>query len=234
MADRDVALVTGSSRGIGKAIALRLAKENHNVMLFGRDVNALKEVQTQVKNLGVESDYFAGDVSDFKFVENSVGKILKNYGRVDHLINNAGIGILKKFVDSSQEEFKKQIDVNLIGVYNFTKCVIDNMIEQKSGSIINIASLAGKNSFVGGTMYSATKHALLGFTRSLMLEVRGYNIRVAAVCPGSVSTEFNGGHDPNRKILHAEDVAETVSLILKLPARALASEIDLRPTNPNG
>ncbi len=234
MAERDVTLVTGSSRGIGKAIALRLAKENHNVMLFGRDVTALIEVQAQVKKLGVESDYFVGDVADFKFAENSVGSILKKYRKVDHLINNAGIGILKKFVDSSLEEFKKQIDVNLIGAYNFTKCVIDNMIEQMSGSIINIASLAGKNSFVGGTMYSATKHALLGFTRSLMLEVRQYNIRVASVCPGSVSTEFNGGHDPKRKILDADDVAETVALILKLPAGALASEIDLRPTNPNG
>ena len=215
MADRDVSLITGSSKGIGKAIALMLAKENHNVMLFGRDINALNEVQTQVKNLGVESE-------------------LKKYGKIDHLINNAGIGILKKLVDSTQDEFKRQIDVNLIGVYNFTKCVVDNMIERKSGSIINIASLAGKNSFVGGTMYSATKHALLGFTRSLMLELRGYNIRVAAVCPGSVSTEFNPAHDPKRKILQADDVAETVSLILKLPPRALASEIDLRPTNPNG
>lgn len=234
MADRDVSLITGSSKGIGKAIALMLAKENHNVMLFGRDINALNEVQTQVKNLGVESEYFAGDVSDYNFAEISISSILKKYGKIDHLINNAGIGILKKLVDSTQDEFKRQIDVNLIGVYNFTKCVVDNMIERKSGSIINIASLAGKNSFVGGTMYSATKHALLGFTRSLMLELRGYNIRVAAVCPGSVSTEFNPAHDPKRKILQADDVAETVSLILKLPPRALASEIDLRPTNPNG
>jgi 3-oxoacyl-[acyl-carrier protein] reductase len=108
------------------------------------------------------------------------------------------------------------------------------MIQRKSGSIINIASLAGKNSFVGGTMYSATKHALLGFTRSLMLEVRQYDIRVAAVCPGSVYTEFGSGLQTNRKdyILHIEDVAHAVSAIMKLPVTALMSEIDLRPTNP--
>ena len=109
------------------------------------------------------------------------------------------------------------------------------MIEKKSGAIINIVSLAGKNSFVGGAMYSASKHAALGFTKSLMLEVREFNIRVAAICPGSVDTEFFNGSsmNPNRdKILKPEDIAETVLLILKLPVRALISEVDIRPTNP--
>lgn len=234
MTERDISIVTGSSKGIGKGIALKLAKENHNVMLFGRDVSALKDVQKEVTELGVEAEYFVGDVADFKFAENSVGKILKKYGRVDHLINNAGVGILKKFVDSNLEEFQKQINTNIIGVYNFTKCVIDSMIEKKSGSIINIASLAGKNSFVGGTMYSATKHALLGFTRSLMLEVREYNIKVASVCPGSVYTDFHTGPTATKKMLTVDDVAEAVNLIIKLPVNALASEIDLRPTNPKG
>ncbi len=235
MTQRELSIVTGASRGIGKGIALRLAKENHDLMLFGRDVSALNMVKNEVEKFGIAAEIFSGDVSDEKFVHDSVKQIIKTHGRIDHLINNAGMGILKKFVDSNLDEFKKQIDVNLYGVYNFTKAVINHMIENRKGLIINIASLAGKNAFLGGTMYGATKHALLGFTKSLMLEVREYNIRVAAICPGSVDTDFN----PNRNIvlekqniLLPEDVAETVVLVLKMPIRAMVSEIDIRPTNP--
>lgn len=235
MVQKYVTIVTGASRGIGKGIALRLAKEGHELMLFGRDKTALEKVNQEVRALGVKTEMFLGDAVDPKFVNESVSEIIKTHSRVDHLINNAGMGILKKFIDSNLDDFKKQIDVNLYGVYNFTKAVIDNMIANRKGSIINISSLAGKNAFVGGTMYGATKHALMGFTKSLMLEVREYNIRVAAICPGSVDTEFN----PNRQItamreniLLSEDVAETVALVLKMPVRALVSEIDIRPTNP--
>ncbi len=233
--ERELTIVTGGNRGIGKSIALSFANENYNVMIFGRDVDALKQVKAEIKNTGVECDYFTGDAADEKFVNDSVTKIMAKYGKVDHLVNNAGIGIFKKLVDSNLEDFKKQIDVNLYGIYNFTKAVADKMIERKKGSIINIASLAGKNSFVGGTMYSASKHAVLGFTRSLMLELREFNIRVAAICPGSVATEFFGGpgrHPNYEKILKADDVAEAVMVILRLPLTALISEIDLRPTNP--
>ena len=235
MAENEVSIITGASRGIGKGIALRLAKEKHNIMIFGRDIEALKNVQKEVKELNVECDYFSGDVADVNFVNDSIKKILDEYGNIDHLINNAGIGIMKKVVDADIMDFKKQVDANLFGVFNFSKAVLTSMIEKRKGSIINIASLAGKNSFVGGSMYSATKHAVLGFARSLMLEVRQYNIKVATICPGSVNTNFGSGdHDPSSKgeILRPEDVAEAVISIIKLPVRALISEIDLRPTNP--
>lgn len=235
MAQKNLTIVTGASRGIGKGIALRLANEGHDLMLFGRDKSALEKVNQEVRSFGVKTEMFLGDAANTKFVNESVNKIIKTYRRVDHLINNAGMGILKKFVDSNLDEFKKQIDVNLYGVYNFTKAVIDNMIANRKGSIINISSLAGKNAFVGGTMYSATKHALMGFTKSLMLEVREYNIRVAAICPGSVDTDFFVDKDikpDTERILRPEDVAEAVVAILNLPIRALISEIDIRPTNP--
>lgn len=231
----EITIVTGASKGIGRAIALRMAEEGHNLMLIARDEKKLREAKNDILKKNVECEYFAGDVADKVFVNESVKKIYAKYGRVDHLINNAGFGIFKLFVDSSVEEFRKQMDVNIFGVYNITKAVIDGMIKQQRGSIINIASLAGKNSFIGGTMYSATKHALLGFTRSLMLEVRQYNIRVAAICPGSVATDLISGSmapPPMDKILQAEDIAETVMSIIKMPARALISEIDIRPTNP--
>lgn len=235
MNQNELTIITGASRGIGKGIALQLAQDHHNLMLFGRNEEALKQVKEQVNKFGVNSAIFMGDVADEKFVNNSISLILNKYGKIDNLINNAGIGILKKFVDTSLIDFNKLISVNLIGVYNFTKAVINHMIERRHGAIINIASLAGKNAFIGGTLYGATKHALLGLTKSLMLEVREYNIHVAAICPGSVDTDFNFDRETSPKksnILLPEDVAETVALVLKMPVRAMVSEVDIRPTNP--
>ena len=233
--ERELAVVTGASRGIGMGIALRFADEDKDVMLFGRDKEALKKVAEKIKSKNANAEIFAGDVADENFVKNSVDKILEKYGKVDHLINNAGTRVFKNIAEASLDDFKKQVDANLYGVFNFTNAVLPSMIKRKSGSIINISSLAGKNSFATGAMYSATKHAVLGFTKSLMLEVREYNIRVASVNPGSVNTEFFNGTSmkPNKdKILQVEDVAEVVSSIIKLPVRALASDIDIRPTNP--
>jgi 3-oxoacyl-[acyl-carrier protein] reductase len=235
MAEREVAVVTGSSKGIGKGIALKFAKEGYDVVLFGRDTRLLKETEKEILEYGNDVTHFAGDVADETFVNNSVKKIEEKFGKIDHLVNNAGLGIFNNLVEASLDDFKKQVDANLYGVFNFSKAVLPGMINRKSGSIINISSLAGKNAFTGGSMYSATKHAVLGLTRCLMLEVREYNIRVAAICPGSVNTDFNFSSTmkPNReKVLQAEDVADTVFAIIKMPVRALISEVDLRPTNP--
>ena len=235
MDDKELAVVTGASKGIGKAIALALADEEMDIIIFGRDVDALEKVQKEIKAKGVNCEYFAGDVGDEKFVQISIKKITDIYGKIDHLINNAGVGILKKLEESKLDEFKELVNTNVYGVYNFSRAAVGNMIKRKKGSIINIVSLAGKNGFIGGTMYGATKHAVLGFTKSLMFEVREYNVRVAAVCPGSVATEFGTGHNLQKeiqKVLAPEDVAHAVLSIINLPVRALISEIDLRPTNP--
>ncbi|OGU34498.1 MAG: hypothetical protein A2068_02355 [Ignavibacteria bacterium GWB2_35_6b] len=233
---KQVTIVTGASKGIGRSIALKLANEGHTLSVFGRNENELKSLVEEINKLGNESIYFSGDVLDKKFVNKSVEETLKKFGQVDNLINNAGMGIFKKFIDSELEEFQRQVDTNVYGIYNFTKAVLQNMIDRKTGTIINIASLAGKNAFIGGTMYSATKHAVLGFTKSLMLEVREYNIKVSVVCPGSVETDFNSGShkDPERigKILTPNDIADAVSLIINLPISANLSELDLRPTKP--
>ena len=235
MDDRELALVTGASRGIGKAIALALADEGMDVIIFGRDVKALEKVQSEIKSKNVRCEYFSGDVGDEKFVHMSFKKIIDVYGKIDYLVNNAGMGILKPLTEAKLDEFKEQMNANVYGVFNFSRAVIGDMIKRKKGSIINIVSLAGKNGFIGGTMYGATKHAVLGFTKSLMLEVREYNVRVATICPGSVATEF--GTDNNQKkeierVLSPEDVAHAVLSIINLPVRAMMSEIDLRPTNP--
>jgi 3-oxoacyl-[acyl-carrier protein] reductase len=232
---KELALITGGSRGIGKAIAIKMAREGMNVIITGRDEKAIRSVEHEIKELGVECRYYLGNVQETSHATHVIDSAIKEFGRIDHLINNAGYGIMKKFVDSSLEEFKGQMEVNVFGVYNFTKAAVPHMIRANKGSIINIASLAGKNAFVGGTMYSATKHALLGFTKSLMLELREYNIRVASVCPGSVQTEFGKntpGHQSKNRILTSEDVAASVYAILNLPENALLSDLDLRPTNP--
>jgi 3-oxoacyl-[acyl-carrier protein] reductase len=231
----DLAIITGGSRGIGKAIAVKMAEEGMNVIITGRNEKAIWSAEEEIKSHGVECRYFLGNVQDASHAEHVINSAVKEFGKVDHLINNAGYGILKKFVDSTLDEFKGQMDVNVFGVYNFTKAAVPHMIKAKKGSIINIASLAGKNNFIGGTMYSATKHALLGFTKSLMLELREYNIRVSSVCPGSVDTEFGSntpGHQGKSKILTTQDVADSVFAIINLPANALLSDLDLRPTNP--
>lgn len=236
MSQKQISIVTGASRGIGRAIALSLAKENHTLILFGRDKTALQKTKEEIESLGGECLSFKGDVRDVEFVNNSISNVVEKFGKIDNLINNAGFGIFKNFIDSSLQEFRDQMDVNLFGVYNFTKAVVPSMIKLKSGNIINISSLAGKNSFVGGTLYSSSKFALMGFSRSLMLELREHFIRVVLICPGSVDTEFfmESGHSaPNKgKALLAEDIAHTVLAIINLPERAMISEVDIRPTNP--
>ncbi len=233
---KEIVIVTGATRGIGKAISLKLASEGYEVIPFGRDRKLLEEIGSSLQEFGTGQDYYSGDVSDEKFVNESVASILDKFGTIHHLINNAGIAVFEEFVDSTLEQFRKQIDTNVYGVYNFCKAVSDEFIKQHRGSIINISSLAGKNGFPKGTMYSASKHAVQGFTKSLMLELREYNIKVASVCPGSVATEMiiDSPMQPSNidKILSPDNVAEVVLTMLKLPVNALVSEVEIRPTNP--
>jgi 3-oxoacyl-[acyl-carrier protein] reductase len=236
MNEKYISIVTGASRGIGQAIAVKLAEQGHNLALFARDEKKLEDTIKECVKHGVDAIGFTGNVADPYFVNESVNQVLLKYGKVDNLINNAGVAVFKKFSEVTLEEFQLQMNTNMYGVFNFTKAVLDNMMERKGGNIINISSLAGKNSFVNGTTYSASKHALMGFSKSLMLEVRQFNIRVALVCPGSVNTELLSGTalepDNPKNILNPSDVAETVASIINLPANALISEVDIRPTHP--
>ncbi len=177
---------------------------------------------------------FSGDVSDEKFVKISMNKVLKYYGKIDGVINNAGVAYFETFVQSNLEQFKIQIDTNIIGVYNFCKAAIPTMIKQEDGAIINIVSMAGKNGFITGTMYAATKHAVMGFSKSLLLEVRKHNVKVITICPGSVETDMIANspfHKDNVQYLKPNDVAEVVLTALKMHPRALVSDLEIRPTN---
>ena len=231
--EQKVAIVTGASKGIGEAISINLASQNILVCAFGRDKKALLELAESNENISI----YSGDLTENNFIQKSVSEILQKFGKIDYLINNAGLAVFKKFVDTSIEEFQDQININLYAVFNLTKAVVPHFIQRNIGTIINISSIAGKNGFVYGTTYAASKHALMGFTKSLFLELREYNIRVSAVCPGSVETEMiiNSPVQPKNidKVLKANDVAEAVKAIINMPQNALISEIEIRPNNLN-
>lgn len=226
--------ISGVSRGIGKAIAIELAKEGANIFGVSRNETDLNKLKTELEQFEIETQFFSADVGDYFHLKNVLSEFLEQK-RIDVLINNAGIGMFKNLVDFSFEEYDRVIKTNLYGVINLTRLILPSMIKNQSGDIVFISSLAGKNVNAGSSIYSATKFALTGFAHSLMLEVRQYNIRVCLVHPGSVDTDLIGNFSPNinrDKILKPEDVAAGILTFLKLPQRAMLSEFEIRPTNP--
>lgn len=228
-----VAIITGASRGIGKAIAEHYAREGAKLVISARHEETLRNVNNELGAKGAESISVVADMSNESDVVNLVRTAYDAYGRIDVLVNNAGFGIFKPVVETSVDDFDRLFDVNVRGTFIAARETLRYMIKQNDGVIINIASLAAKNAVENAAIYAATKWAVLGFGKSLMLEVRKYNIRVITICPGSTDTDFGSRSRPNRdKILKPEDVAEAAVLAASLPARAMMSEIDLRPTNP--
>ena len=230
-----VALVTGAGRGIGKAIALMLAREGATVALTARTVAELEQVKKEIEATGGSALVVRADLSKDADIGKLFGNISSRFNRLDILVNNAGLGLFAPVRDLSISDFDTMWTLNMRAVMLCTQRALKMMEPQKSGAIVNVASLAGRNAFVGGAGYAATKWALIGFSRSLMLEVRAHNIRVITICPGSVHTSFSQSpKEPLRSatILHSEDIADTVVAALKLPDRAMVSEIDIRPTNP--
>ncbi|HTX18389.1 MAG TPA: SDR family NAD(P)-dependent oxidoreductase [Bacteroidota bacterium] len=225
-----VAVVTGASKGIGRSIAFELASVGAKIVLAARGEKDLEGATAAIRSSGGECLPVATDVSSETQVQLLVERTMEKFGRIDILINNAGFGKFSKVVDTEVGDFDGMMAVNLRGVFLMCKAVLPQMIAQRKGDIINIASLAGKNSFVGGATYSATKWGLIGFSRSLMLEVREFNIRVVSVCPGSVNTSFSDHSRDAEKIIQPQDVAETVLFALTMPGRSNVSEIDIRPT----
>jgi 3-oxoacyl-[acyl-carrier protein] reductase len=224
-----IAVVTGASRGIGESIANSLADAGATVVLAARDANRLETVRESIKTRGGQAVAILTDVRSADSVAELAVQVEQQFGGADILINNAGYGVFAKVLDMKLEDFDGMFDVNVRGVFLCTKAFLPGMIKRHGGQIVNIASLASKNSFVGGAAYSATKFALLGFARSLMLEVRDYNIRVVTICPGSVNTEFSDHAKDAHTIIQPEDIAETTLFALTMPARTNVSEIDVRP-----
>jgi 3-oxoacyl-[acyl-carrier protein] reductase len=231
-----IALVTGATLGIGRATAFALGRAGYKVGVCARTAANVEALLRDLRAEGIEAAGAAADVADPAEVEALVAQVSHALGPVDTLINNAGIARLAPFAELSLDDWDATMATNLRSLYLVTRAVLPGMRARKHGFIVNVASLAGKNAFVGGTAYVASKHAVLGFSKTLMLEVRKDGVRVLAICPGSVDTPLMHGQavlTPNPDaILKPDDVAQAILDALRMPSRALVSEIDLRPANP--
>ena len=236
MDTQQVALVTGATEGIGRALAFALGKAGWSVGVCARTADKVTELLRDLAAADVTSAGMPCDVSNAEQVEALMAHVVERLGPIDALVNNAGVLYGKPVMELSLEEWDRTFAVNVRALFLTSRAVIPSMRERGAGSIVNIASLAGRNGFAGGTAYSASKHAVLGFSKSLMMEERKNGIRVIAVCPGSVATPMLADQPMlpvnADRILQPEDVANTIVAALELPARALVSELDIRPTNP--
>jgi 3-oxoacyl-[acyl-carrier protein] reductase len=236
MAAARVALVTGATEGIGRATAFALGRAGYRVGVCARTGGKLDALLAELRGAGIEAAGRAGDVG----VEADAAAIVaetENYlGPVDVLVNNAGVLVGKRVEELSLADWDLTMATNVRSLFLFTRLVLPGMRQRRNGTIVNVASIAGKTAFVGGTAYAASKHAVLGFSRALMLEARRDRVRVVAICPGSVATAMLQDQpllqvDPG-KILTPDDVAATIVHAVTLPPRALVSELDIRPTDP--
>jgi 3-oxoacyl-[acyl-carrier protein] reductase len=224
------ALITGSSRGIGKAIAGRLASLGATVGICGRDEHALQQTAKQLRDAGAKVFAQVADVSQSGDIRALVDAAECQLGPIHILVNNAGIGLFGPAHEKSEEDWDRVMNTNLKSVFLVSKAVVPGMIVHKSGDIINISSLAGKHTFADGGLYCASKWGLLGLTGCMAEDLRSYGIRVSAVCPGSVATEFSGrGPKDSSKVLTAADVAHAVAMIALQGPQSFISEVHLRP-----
>ena len=225
-----VALVTGGSRGIGRAIALRLASLGAGVAVCGRDRDSLQATEEMLRAAGARAFSLVADVTRALDVERLADQTQSALGGVSILVNNAGIGLFGPAHERSEEDWDRVLDTNLKGAFLVSRALVPAMIRRKNGHIINIASLAGKNAFAGGGIYCASKWGLLGLSKCMAEDLRDHGIRVAVICPGSVATEFSGrGPKDASKALRPEDVAHAVEMLVTQGPNSFLSEVDLRP-----
>jgi 3-oxoacyl-[acyl-carrier protein] reductase len=230
------AVVTGGTRGIGRAIAERLLREGASVAICAQ---TQQSVQRAVREMCVMGQIFghAANIGRVEEVRRLFEKVDEEFDGLDVLVNNAGIACFQKVGDMTAEDWLRQMDVNLNGAFYCAHEALRRFATRGGGFIVNVSSLAGKNAFSGGAAYNASKFGLNGFTEALMLDHRHDNVRVCTIMPGSVNTEFSG--DPNKPrpsdtswMIAPEDVAEAVALVLKMPLRTMVSAIEMRPSRP--
>jgi 3-oxoacyl-[acyl-carrier protein] reductase len=227
-----VALVTGGNRGIGKAIALRLANLGCAIAICGRDAAALRTAANELSATGARVHFQQADVTRAAEVSALVRQTEAALGPVSILVNNAGMGLFGPVQEKSEAEWDTLMNTNLKSVFLVSGAVVPGMIQRKSGDIINISSLAGKHTFAGGGIYCASKWALQGLSGCMAEDLRAHGIRVSTVCPGSVFTAFSGrGPKDPSKVLAANDVAHAVAMIATQGPQSFLSEVHLRPVS---
>jgi len=223
---RPTALITGASRGIGRAIAVALAP-THDLLLTARDASALAEVAVAAAALGASCRSIVLDLRDADAIAGTLGGLAP-----DVLVNNAGLAVMKPLLSLTPDEWHSQVDVNVNALFHVTRAVLPAMVARGSGHVITIGSLAGRNTFVGGSCYAGTKHFVMGFTESLMLEVRDAGVKVSVVMPGSVDTDLFPAGTDRSWMLEPTDVAEVVAHMIATPAHALQGRVEVRPLSP--
>lgn len=230
------AIITGAGKGIGRALAIALAQEGVNIGLAARTASDLDTVAAELKQYGVKTAIAIMDVADIHAVNSAVDSLKSELGTIDILINNAGIGAFGSFMALEPEQWEQIIRVNLLGAYYVTRAVLPEMIERKTGDIINVSSTAGKNGAAVTSAYSASKFGLIGMSESLMQEVRKHNIRVSTLLPSTVATDMakdlNLTDGNPERVMQPEDFAELVVAQLKLNRRVFVKEAGLWSTNP--
>jgi 3-oxoacyl-[acyl-carrier protein] reductase len=230
-----VAVVTGAGRGIGRAIALKLAELGARTVLCGRNREALEQTSAAIENSSHNSgkaSIVECDVTDLRSVESLAERVDRTFHRLDILVNNAGIGGAGGPLHQlAPDNWDRVLNTNLRGVFYCIRSLAPMMIKARAGHIINISSLAGKNALPNGAAYAASKWGLNGLSYSVAEELRPHNIRVSVVCPGSVHTEFSPHPGKNEeKMLQAADVAHVVAMLVTQAPQSFASEVLLRPT----
>ena len=231
-----VAFITGAGRGIGKATAIALAKEGVNLGIMATTESNLRDVASVVEGLGVKVAYSAVDVSSLEQVQQAIERITNQIGKADILINCAGVSKFATLLDMDPEEWKKIIDVNLMGTYYVTRTVLPQLIEKNAGDVINISSTNGLGGAATSSAYSASKFGVIGLTESVAQEVRRNNIRVSALTPSTVATDMaidlNLIPENDEKYMQPEDIAELIVAQLQLNQRVYLKSASIIATNP--
>jgi 3-oxoacyl-[acyl-carrier protein] reductase len=231
------AIITGGSRGLGKAVAIAFANEGIDVAITGRNEKKLQETVAELKNLGVSAIYARFDVGNYSEVQAGIAQIMADFGTVDILVNNAGVAAFGTLSEMKVEQWTEIIQTNLMGMYFVTKEVLPHLIAKNEGDIINVSSTAGLTGNASTSAYSASKFAVIGMSEALMKEVRKNNIRVCTLTPSTIASDMSidlgiATKDSEDKVLQPEDFAELVVLGLKLPRRAMLKSASLWSTNP--
>jgi NADP-dependent 3-hydroxy acid dehydrogenase YdfG len=225
-----VALVTGGNRGIGKAIATRLASLGAAVAICGRDSETLEAAANELAATGARVHRQRADVTKSGDVKALVAHTEASLGAISILVNNVGMGMFGPAHEKTEQDSDTVFNTNIKSMFLVSQAVVPGMIQRKSGDIVNISSLAGLNTFAGGALYCASKWAVQGLSGCMAEDLRGYGIRVSTVCPGSVFTEFAGrGPKDSGKVLTAHDVAHAVAMIVTQGPQSFISEVQMRP-----
>jgi NADP-dependent 3-hydroxy acid dehydrogenase YdfG len=229
-----VAIITGASAGIGRASAIALAEEGAHIIITARRGDRLHELVAEIKKLGSDATVVVGDAREESTALATVKAALAVTGKIDILLNNTGMGIYKNLVDTSLEDYDTMMDTNMRSGFLFTRHVVPEMIKQKSGTILMLSSMAGVYGFAGEAVYCSTKFAQVGFAQALDRELRPHGIKVGAICPGGVKTEFAIGTGRTQEgvdqsgMLEAEDVAGAVLLACTQSSNSRIIEIQMR------